>query len=298
MNTALDFLSLECFLLAARHLNFRSAARIVSLSPTAFGQRIAGLERELGGRLFERTTRRVTLTECGTRAVPLVLQLLTDLEGLKREMTSDKIAPYSLTVGTRFELGLSWITPSLKALAKVCPERSLHLSFGDGEDMVDRVRNFQVDASVTSSRKLPPGAQYATLHQEEYVFVSRKSLVNKIPLSKAKDAANHTLIDIDGELPLFRYFLDGQGGKNPWTFQRVEMLGTIAAIKQRVLEGEGVAVLPKYFVNDDLKRKRLIRILPKETLKSDAFRLVWLGDHPRQEALLQLAEDLRALPLI
>ncbi len=43
-------------------------------------------------------------------------------------------ASYSFTLATRFELGLSWVTPSLKKLAKLRPERQLHLSFGERDE--------------------------------------------------------------------------------------------------------------------------------------------------------------------
>ena len=62
-----DLESLRCFDAAATHLNFRAAARALAMSPTAFGDRIKRLEELLGARLFERSTRRVMLTEAGQR---------------------------------------------------------------------------------------------------------------------------------------------------------------------------------------------------------------------------------------
>jgi len=298
MKPTIDLLSLRCFLEAARQLNFRAAAGVMNLSPAAFGQRIAMVECELEATLFERTTRRVSLTASGEQALPKVRKLLADYQRVKEGMIHPRLASYDLTIGTRFELGLSWITPSLTGLEKLRPERKIHLSFGDGDDMVQRVQRYQIDASVTSSRQLPLKAQYATLHEEEYVFVGRSSLLKKYPIRTATDAGKHVLLDIDPELPLFRYFLDSRATTRPWGFKETEFLGTIAAIRHRVLESHGVAVLPKYFVRDDLRKKRLVNVMPKARLKTDAFRLVWMGDHPKQEKLLQLSEDLRAVPLV
>jgi DNA-binding transcriptional LysR family regulator len=64
-----------------------------------------------------------------------------------------------------------------------------------------------------------------------------------------------------------------------------------------VLEGAGVAVLPRYFVRQDLAKGRLVELMPKVKLPIDWFRLIWRKDHPRQEAMRQLAMDLGQIPL-
>ena len=72
----------------------------------------------------------------------------------------------------------------------------------------------------------------------------------------------------------------------------------MAAIRRRLLVGDGrVAVLPTYFLRDDLRARRLVRLRPRVTPRSDAFRLVWRTGHPRAAELLALAGELRAIPL-
>ena len=75
-------------------------------------------------------------------------------------------------------------------------------------------------------------------------------------------------------------------------------MGGIGNIRRRVLDGEGrVAVLPRYFIADDVAAGRLVRLMPKTRLRSDSFRLVWRAGHPRESELVALAGELRALPL-
>ena len=71
----------------------------------------------------------------------------------------------------------------------------------------------------------------------------------------------------------------------------------IGGIRHRLLEGNRVAVLPKYFVTQDLAKKRLVPLMRRTHLRSDAFRLIWRKGHPRESALLDLAQDLRTFPL-
>lgn len=290
----MDLELLRCFDVAATTLNFRAAAARVHLSPAAFSDRLQRLEEELRASLFERTTRKVALTDAGRRLLPLVRELLEGearLRAVGRE--PDRATPFELYVGTRYELGVSWLCPALKGLMQARPERTLHLYNGDTPDLLLRVERGDLDAIVASMRLTSPNITYAALHPEEYVFVSASA-----GLRRREDASRHILVDVSRDLPLFRYFLDALPDAEPWPFARVEYMGGIGNMRRRLLDGENrVAVLPKYFVREDLKAKRLVRLLPRTLLRSDNFRLVWRRDHPKRNEMLKLAEQLRALPL-
>ncbi|MGE0548708.1 MAG: LysR family transcriptional regulator [Kofleriaceae bacterium] len=292
----LDLESLRCFEAAATHLSFRVAANAVALSPAAFGDRIKRLEDQLAVALFTRTTRRVALTPAGHQLLPQARRAIEEAARCM-EIVHERAAAYELTVGTRFELGLSWITPALQRLHAQRSERTLHLVFGDSADLISRARNAVLDAVITSARFATTGLSYEVLHDEDYVFVGSASLIGRRPLTRGEHAADHVLIDIAPDLPLFRYFLDSIERRDTWSFGKLEYLGTIGAIRLRVLQNAGVAVLPKYFVDRDLRAERLVRLVPKIKLTRDAFRLIWRVGHPREAALRQLAADLAEIPL-
>lgn len=292
-----DLESLRCFEAAATQLNFRKAAQAVALSPPAFGERIRRLEEELETRLFERTTRKVALTDAGLRLLPQARSLLEAARGLWDAVHDERRAPFTLTLGTRFELGLSWITPALASLSADRPERTLDLVFGDSPELLARTETGAIDASVTSYRLATARFAYALLHEEEYVFVASPELLARRPLRRTADAGGHVLLDAHADLPLFRYLLEASPPEERWSFARVEHLGTTGAIRYRALEGAGVAVLPRYLVRGDLRDRRLRRLLPRRPLARDSFRLVWRTGHPLAHELEALAGELRARPL-
>jgi LysR family transcriptional regulator, glycine cleavage system transcriptional activator len=294
---ALDLESLRCFVHAAAQLSFRVAAKACSLSPAAFGDRIRRLEDELGAPLFERTTRKVTLTQAGERLLPQARRCLEDAERCRASVSSVELMPYELLLGTRFELGLSWVVPALAQLEKKHPERRLHLYFGDTADLLPRVLKGELSCMITSARLTTPGLSFARLHEEEYVAVATPGLMKQKPFATPSDAAQHKLLDLHADLPLFRYFLDARSGREVWQFGDVQYLGVIAAVRARVLEGAGIAVLPLYFVRQDLEKKQLVRLMPKTKLPSDWFRLVWRTGHARETELRQIASELSELPL-
>lgn len=292
-----DLDSLRCFEAAAVALNFRRAARAVALSPAAFSDRIRQLEDQVGEPLFKRSTRQVALTVAGEELLPQARRVLAEAQRCLARPDAGP-PPFELTIGTRFELGLSWLTPSLHSLERDRPGRILHLRFGDSEDLLGQVRSGALDCAVSSVRLVTPGLRYELLHQEEYLLLARPSLLARTPLRGAADAPAHTLLDSLPDLPLFRYFLDARPAGEPWTFGAVRYLGTIAAVKYRALEGAGVAVLPRYFTVAELKSRSLREPMPKAKLLSDHFRLIWRLGHPREEELRTLAADLRKRPLL
>ena len=294
----LDLESLRCFEIVAEVLNFRLAALRLAMSPAALSDRIRRLEDQLGERLFHRTTRKVALTACGERLLPQARQLLEGNARLCGLAKSQPAAPHlELLLGTRYELGLSWLIPGLSTLEQNVPERTLHLHFGEGLELLDRVNRGLLDGAITSSPIVGGALDYQVLHPEDYVLVGCAELLARHPVHGPEDVLQHTLLDLAPDLPLFRYFLDQVGGSIPWRFCRSEFLGTIGAVRLRLFQGKGLAVLPGYFIALDLQHGRLKRVMGKVAMRTDYFRLVWRRDHARAEALLRLGLELRELPL-
>jgi LysR family transcriptional regulator, glycine cleavage system transcriptional activator len=290
--------NLRCFDAAARLLRFRAAARTVALTPAAFGQRIKQLEDELGVRLFERTTRRVKLTGPGLALLPHARACLDAAAACVRSARGEVgPAPVEIVMGTRHELGLSWLTPNLELMAHEHPSVTVHLYFGSGPDLLLRVRTLEIDCAVTSARLTDPSLDALQLHPEEYVFVGAPALLKKRPLRRPEDAAAHTLVDAGPDLPLFGYWRDAPGGGDRLRFGRVLRVGTIAAIHQLVTAEKGVAVLPKYLVRQELARNKLRRVFPEVTANNDYFRLVFRRDDPRRAVYEALTTTLRKQPL-
>jgi DNA-binding transcriptional LysR family regulator len=71
---------LRAFLLTARYQSFSRAADQLFITQSGMSVLVRELEAQLGFRLFERTTRRVTLTEFGSKFLPIADRSLVDLE--------------------------------------------------------------------------------------------------------------------------------------------------------------------------------------------------------------------------
>lgn len=290
----LDLESLRCFVAAAHHLNFRKAAQEVHLTPAAFGQRIKTLEEGLGVALFERSTRSVSLTEQGRRLLPTAQEALLAARRCE-EVVHDELQPVSLTLGTRFELGISWVVPALIEAMEVLPHVHVDLYFGSGPDILARLDAHQVDAIITSAPAASRQWESAFLHREDYVFVGQTAMVTRRPLLGPEDARLHTLLDVDASLPLARYLMSVV--EAPLEFADMRACGAGEAVKRFVMAGVGVGVLPEYMVREQLNSGVLTVLMPHVPLLSDTFRLIYSPALASSSACRQLAEFLRGRPL-
>jgi DNA-binding transcriptional LysR family regulator len=277
-------------------LNFRLAAAALGCSPAAFGERIRKLEDQVGQRLFVRTTRRMSLTPTGDQLLLRARRALEEARQCLDSRRGESKQPFDLTIGTRFELGLSWLVRTLAPLKERRPERTLHTYFGD-EEFLPRIRSGSVDCAISSACVPVSYLRYELVHRADYVFVTSPSLVARRPMLGPEHAQQFRLLDLHPDLPLFRYLLDARSAGEPWDFEAIEYLGTISAVRYRLLERAGVAVLPRYLIEHDLADGSLHELMPKTTLQHDTFRLFWRAGHPYEEQIRQLATELRSIPL-
>ncbi|MCG7496494.1 LysR family transcriptional regulator [Vibrio sp. Of7-15] len=123
---------LPAFIHAAQALNFSAAARNLSVTPAAVSKNIKSLEKELGVRLFHRTTHSLTLTDDGERFFHKVNPIVQQLENVITCSQSLADQPKGkLRVSLPYGFGRLYIIPLVKGFRKLYPDVELDLSFED-----------------------------------------------------------------------------------------------------------------------------------------------------------------------
>ena len=97
------------------------------------------------------------------------------------------------------------------------------------------------------------------LHREDYVFVGAKALLAGARSRATEHAASHTLLDAIAGPAALPLLARRAGRRRSAALRAIVRLGSIEAIRARVAEGAGVAVLPAYLVARDLAARRLVR---------------------------------------
>ncbi|OZI28098.1 LysR family transcriptional regulator [Bordetella genomosp. 1] len=171
---------LAFFSLLVRHGNLSAAARELGLTPPAVSTRLANLERRLGVRLLNRTTRRISVTAEGELYLADGARILADLDALERRVTNTRERPQGLLrVNATFGFGRTHLVPAISDFARHYPdvEVQLHLSdrpvnlLDEGYDVAIRFGTLPdarlVARLLASNRRLLCAApQYLQAHGE------------------------------------------------------------------------------------------------------------------------------------
>ncbi|MFA9217800.1 MAG: LysR substrate-binding domain-containing protein [Sphingomonadaceae bacterium] len=114
--------NLESFIRSAETGSFSAAARRMGLTPTAISRNVAMLERNLGVRLFQRTTRKLSLTEAGEQLMANMGSSLDVLQAALSQVGSASTGPAGLLkISTPTAFGLNYLMPMLPALRERYP---------------------------------------------------------------------------------------------------------------------------------------------------------------------------------
>src|SRR4051812_4233377 len=104
--------NLQSFIRSAETASFSAAARRLALTPAAVSRNVATLERNLGVRLFHRSTRKLTLTDSGERFLFAIRENVDALQRAISGIARDAGEPAGvLKVSMGFNFGADYILP-------------------------------------------------------------------------------------------------------------------------------------------------------------------------------------------
>ena len=147
--------NLEAFVRSAETGGFSAAARRLSLTPAAVSRNVAMLERNLGVRLFHRSTRKLTLTEAGERFLHAISGDLERLQELIAAVSTDTGEPAgAIKVSMSLTFGVDYIVPLLPEFLKRYPKVRPEWRFESRQ--VDLVAE-GFDAAIGGGIELAPG---------------------------------------------------------------------------------------------------------------------------------------------
>jgi DNA-binding transcriptional LysR family regulator len=262
MNNVGTLADLAVFVAVAETEGFSAAAKRLSVSKAMVSVAVSRLEAHLGVRLFQRTTRRLSLTEAGTatlvHAQRALLAVADAEEAATRGLTSPRGA---LRVTAPMSFGLLHLVPALGEFAKANPKVNVDLVLDDrildlvegGFDLALRIGTL-ADSSLIAH---PLGRSHnAIVAHPDYLA---RAGTPKTP----KDLEDHAAL---------LFTLSRAGSR--WTLKRGGRTETVRvngplkansslALRNALLQGLGLAHVPYFVVGEDLARRALVRLLPE-----------------------------------
>jgi DNA-binding transcriptional LysR family regulator len=285
---------LECmraFLAVADSRSFSEAARRLEVSSAMVSRRIGALEAHLGIRLFNRSTRRVELSEAGSRYYPRCLELIEQLDIVDADISGLGQAPRGhLRISVPMDFGRLFLQPAIREFLSLCPEIRIEVRFEDRQ--VDLIRE-QIDLAIRISR-LPDSSLISRRLGQACLgcYASPDYLAQHGEPAHPDQLGAHRLLD---------YTLARTPGR--WHFEEngepfeVSVRGQLAANNSRFLaraasRGLGIIRNPEFLVQDFLEEGQLLEILRPYRSKPLDISLVYLHRRFRPAAITAFANFL------
>ncbi|MFJ4373820.1 LysR substrate-binding domain-containing protein [Pseudomonas japonica] len=258
------FSSIECFLRSAEVGSFAEAARRLSLTPAAVGKNVAGLEARLGVRLFQRSTRSLTLTEAGQCFLGEVRDSFQTIQHAVANIASIEGQPagtLKVSMGTVF--GRLYILPLLGEFLRRFPAITPDWHFDNRQ--VDLIAQ-GFDAAIGGGFDLPPGVVARKLTPAHRILVASAQYLDSCgPLRQPEDLAeaDGILIRSPQTGRVRSWPLTSRAGEqSPLNLrQRMTMTDSEAACAAAE-QGLGVALVSMPFAVPYLRKGSLLRVLP------------------------------------
>ncbi|WP_296942501.1 LysR family transcriptional regulator [uncultured Massilia sp.] len=256
--------NLECFVRAAEASSFSEAARRLGLSPAAVSRNVAMLERNLGARLFQRSTRRLRLTEAGERLLAGIGANLDGLQAALADVATGQDEPggvLKLTVSPIF--GLDYLMPLLPAFLARYPRIKPEWHFENRQ--VDLIGE-GYDVAIGGGFGLNQGMVARTLAPVHLVAVAAPAwLAGRALPRHPRDLAGLDAIGMrflhSGRMREW-HMRTGAGEQALLEMRTLAVLSDPQAVRAAALLGMGVAVLAMPDVLAGLAQGTLVRLLP------------------------------------
>jgi DNA-binding transcriptional LysR family regulator len=256
--------NLEAFVQSAACGSFSEAARRLGLTPAAVSRNVAMLERNLGVRLFHRSTRKLTLTEAGETFRASVGDPLNRLQdaiaavGARGDMASGTL---KLSMAPSF--GVAYVLPLLPGFLARYPmvRAEWHLE----NRVVDLVAE-GYDAAIGGAIELSPGMVARSLAPLHVVAVASPGYM--AGRTAPRDPAGLSAFDGIAWRVLrtgrIRHWTlrDAKGHEMAAALPGTVILNEPSALREAARLGLGVALIAKAEVLTDLEEGRLVRLLP------------------------------------
>ncbi|KRC23424.1 LysR family transcriptional regulator [Acidovorax sp. Root217] len=269
---------IDVFVATAAAGSFTAAAERLSLTSSAVGKSIARLEARLGTRLFERTTRRLRLTDAGAAFHRICVRVLEELESAERVLAADAAEPSGrLRVDLPATFGRLKVMPLLLQFVSQHAAVQPYVSFTDRfVDVVDD--GIDVAVRIGGADTWPANLGHRFLGTERLVFCASPAYLGLRGVPESlDDLASHDAVAYgraDGSVSPWRV-----GGTNaPAERRMVEsrlVVGDGESQLDAVVAGLGIAPLATWLADGHLAAGRLVPILPQLDADGLPLHIVW-----------------------
>ncbi|HIE0871587.1 TPA: LysR family transcriptional regulator [Pseudomonas aeruginosa] len=263
-----DFEQITAFVAAVEHGGFTAAGQALARDGSILSRRVTALEKRLGVRLMERTTRRLALTEAGEAFHQRMLAALRALQEIEQDTSAAAVGVRgTLRIALPATFGRMWVAPILPAFLAAYPELVVETAFEDryvdlvAESFDVAVRIGTLTDSRLVARRLAPS--------QRMLCASPAYLQAHGTPSRPTDLAAHACL---GFAPLASHPLWHLRDGDKVTAIRIAgplVTDDAQSLVQAAVLGAGIAMVSDWLAGPELTSGRLVPVLPDHPVESN-----------------------------
>jgi DNA-binding transcriptional LysR family regulator len=288
----MDLNEIAIFIRVVQTGSFTQAAQQLQMPKSTVSSKISALEKRLGVTLIQRTTRKLNVTSAGQAYFKRCVRGLEEIKGGEQELASIQGEPQGLLrVTAPADLGASVLPELVGAFIRKYPKVSIELLLTDrmvdllAESVDLAVRGGVLEDSSLIARKL--GSDYFA------PFASPQYLKERGTPTHPRDFRQHECIQFTPMGTETWEMTNAKGTLQIPVPARI-ISSDLSMVKKLVVMGNGIALLPTFLCYEEVKAKKLVRILPEWKSGSAPLHFVYPAQRfvtPKLSAFIAMATD-------
>jgi len=290
----MEIRQLKAFRTVAQLLSFNQAAKQLHYAQSSISAQIQGLEEELGVQLFDRLGRRILLTEAGVNLLNYAEKILDLADETRSEVAGERELKGSLTIRIPETLSVHRLPLVIKQFRSRFPKVRLRFTACTHEGLQKDLRKGITDLAFLLTESFHAADLEAeVLGVETLVLVTHPNhpLVNQ-PVVRTRDLEGETLLFSKFDCS-YRKTLEGVLKTEKVRYDTTIEFNGVEAIKQCVVAGVGVTILPEITVAEDISQGRLAALSWAEGELEVATLMIWYRDRWLSPTLSAFMEAIR-----
>ena len=249
-----DLRQLEAFVNVVDCSGFGAASRVLHLSQAAVSERIANLENAINMRLLDRKSRNIQPTAVGRRFYTLAKQLLDHREAIYLELAElAGVVRGSLNIGASTIPGEYLLPQLLPDFLSAHPQVEINILVSDSSEVMEQVRNGDVDMGLVGARPTDKQLQCDTLWSDRLLLVvpaghsySRRKHI------RPEEVAREPFIMRERGSGSRKLMEEVLAGSDIELLPVSITLGSTTAVKEAVIAGLGITLLSERAVRKEV----------------------------------------------